>query len=115
MPRPPGLQVDGLTGNTSTRKLVGSGEAKKKQHVIHVKEVKFRPGIEEHDYEFKVAPCEALPRRGKQSETDDDVQGSSDHASGVGVAKCSIGLVEELQGRRQSRVPSELRRPGRCP
>jgi translation initiation factor IF-3 len=29
-------------------------EAKKKQHVIHVKEVKFRPGIEDHDYEFKV-------------------------------------------------------------
>jgi translation initiation factor IF-3 len=29
-------------------------EARKKQHVIHVKEVKFRPGIEDHDYEFKV-------------------------------------------------------------
>lgn len=28
-------------------------EAKKKQHVIQVKEVKFRPGIEDHDYEFK--------------------------------------------------------------
>ena len=28
-------------------------EAKKKQHTIQVKEVKFRPGIEEHDYEFK--------------------------------------------------------------
>jgi translation initiation factor IF-3 len=28
-------------------------EARKKQHTIHVKEVKFRPGIEEHDYEFK--------------------------------------------------------------
>ena len=28
-------------------------EAKKKQHHIQVKEVKFRPGIEEHDYEFK--------------------------------------------------------------
>ena len=28
-------------------------EARKKQHVIHVKEVKFRPGIEDHDYEFK--------------------------------------------------------------
>ena len=27
-------------------------EAKKKQHRIHVKEVKFRPNIEEHDYEF---------------------------------------------------------------
>ena len=29
-------------------------EAKKKQHQIQVKEVKFRPGIEEHDYDFKV-------------------------------------------------------------
>ena len=28
-------------------------EAKKKQHHIQVKEVKFRPGIEEHDYAFK--------------------------------------------------------------
>ena len=29
-------------------------EARKKQHTIKVKEVKFRPGIEAHDYEFKV-------------------------------------------------------------
>ncbi len=29
-------------------------EAKKKQHNIQVKEVKFRPGIEDHDYEFKL-------------------------------------------------------------
>jgi len=28
-------------------------EGKKKQHHIQVKEVKFRPGIEDHDYEFK--------------------------------------------------------------
>lgn len=28
-------------------------EARKKQHTIQVKEVKFRPGIEEHDYKFK--------------------------------------------------------------
>jgi translation initiation factor IF-3 len=28
-------------------------EAKRKQHTMHVKEVKFRPGIEDHDYEFK--------------------------------------------------------------
>ena len=27
--------------------------AKKKQHVIHIKEVKYRPGIDEHDFEFK--------------------------------------------------------------
>ena len=29
-------------------------EAKKKQHQIQIKEVKFRPGIEDHDYGFKV-------------------------------------------------------------
>ena len=29
-------------------------EARKKQHTIKVKEVKFRPGIENHDYLFKV-------------------------------------------------------------
>ena len=28
-------------------------EAKKKQHHVQVKEVKFRPGIEQHDYDFK--------------------------------------------------------------
>ncbi|HWV57764.1 MAG TPA: translation initiation factor IF-3 [Longimicrobiales bacterium] len=28
--------------------------ARKKQHQIQIKEVKFRPGIEEHDFEFKV-------------------------------------------------------------
>jgi translation initiation factor IF-3 len=28
-------------------------QSKKKQHVIHVKEIKFRPKTEEHDYQFK--------------------------------------------------------------
>ncbi len=28
-------------------------DSKKKQKIIHVKEVKFRPNIDEHDYEFK--------------------------------------------------------------
>jgi translation initiation factor IF-3 len=28
-------------------------EARKKQHTVSVKEIKFRPGIEDHDYEFK--------------------------------------------------------------
>ncbi|HUF12129.1 MAG TPA: translation initiation factor IF-3, partial [Longimicrobiales bacterium] len=29
-------------------------KARKKQHTVQVKEVKFRPGIEEHDFEFKL-------------------------------------------------------------
>lgn len=29
-------------------------EAKKKQHVVHVKEVRFRPRIEDHDFQTKI-------------------------------------------------------------
>ncbi len=29
-------------------------KARKKQHQVQIKEVKFRPGIEEHDFEFKI-------------------------------------------------------------
>ena len=29
-------------------------EARRKQHTVQIKEVKFRPGIEDHDYEFKL-------------------------------------------------------------
>lgn len=29
-------------------------ESKKKQKIIHIKEVKFRPNIDEHDYDFKL-------------------------------------------------------------
>ncbi len=29
-------------------------EARRKQHTTQIKEVKFRPGIEDHDYEFKL-------------------------------------------------------------
>ncbi|MBN1503757.1 MAG: translation initiation factor IF-3 [Candidatus Eisenbacteria bacterium] len=29
-------------------------KARKKQHIIHLKEVKLRPKIEEHDYQFKI-------------------------------------------------------------
>ena len=28
-------------------------EAKKKQHVVQVKELKFRPNTDDHDYDFK--------------------------------------------------------------
>ncbi len=29
-------------------------EARKKQHQVHLKEVKMRPGIEDHDFDFKL-------------------------------------------------------------
>jgi len=41
-------------------------EARKKQHVIKVKEVKFRPGIEEHDYAFKVGHAKRFLEEGNK-------------------------------------------------
>lgn len=39
-------------------------ESKKKQHTIHVKEVKFRPKTEEHDYQFKKRHAEEFLQKG---------------------------------------------------
>ena len=42
-------------------------EAKKKQHQIHVKEMKFRPKIDDHDYEFKVAHVREFLEKGDKA------------------------------------------------
>ena len=39
-------------------------EAKKKQHVIHLKELKIGPKIEEHDYQVKLRHLEKFIKRG---------------------------------------------------
>ncbi len=39
-------------------------EAKKKQAVVHIKEVKMRPKTEEHDFQFKVKHIERFLREG---------------------------------------------------
>lgn len=41
-------------------------EAKKKQHTIEVKEVKFRPKTEEHDLNFKVRNARRFLKKGKK-------------------------------------------------
>ena len=41
-------------------------ESRKKQHTIHVKEVKFRPNTEEHDYQFKRRLAEEFLTRGNK-------------------------------------------------
>ena len=41
-------------------------QAKKKQHVIHLKEVKFRPGIEEHDFMTKTRHAREFIQEGNK-------------------------------------------------
>jgi translation initiation factor IF-3 len=42
-------------------------EAKKKQHQVTVKEMKFRPKIDDHDYEFKVAHVREFLEKGDKA------------------------------------------------
>jgi translation initiation factor IF-3 len=41
-------------------------ESRKKQHTVHVKEVKFRPKTEEHDYQFKKRHAEEFLAKGNK-------------------------------------------------
>ena len=41
-------------------------EARRKQHTTQVKEVKFRPGIEDHDYEFKLRHAQRFLAEGNK-------------------------------------------------
>lgn len=42
-------------------------EAKKKQHVIHIKEIKIGPKIEEHDYQVKLNHLERFLKKGDKT------------------------------------------------
>ena len=50
--RPPVVKVMDY-GKYRFEEAKAARAAKKKQHVIHLKEVKYRPGISDHDFEFK--------------------------------------------------------------
>jgi len=42
-------------------------EARKKQRIIHLKEIKFRPNIEEHDYQTKLGHLRRFLERGDKT------------------------------------------------
>jgi translation initiation factor IF-3 len=50
--RPPVVKIMDY-GKYKFEEAKAARAAKKKQHVIHLKEVKFRPGIDDHDFDFK--------------------------------------------------------------
>jgi translation initiation factor IF-3 len=52
MARPPVVKILDY-GKYKFEEAKAARAAKKKQHVIDIKEVKFRPGIDDHDFDFK--------------------------------------------------------------
>jgi len=52
MARPPVVKVMDY-GKYRFEQAKAAKAAKKKQHIIHLKEVKYRPGVSDHDFDFK--------------------------------------------------------------
>jgi translation initiation factor IF-3 len=52
MARPPVVRIMDY-GKYKFEQAKQARQAKKKQHVIHLKEVKYRPGIDDHDFDTK--------------------------------------------------------------
>ena len=50
--RPPVVKIMDY-GKYKFEEAKAARAAKKKQHIIHLKEVKYRPGIDDHDFDFK--------------------------------------------------------------
>lgn len=65
MARPPVVKIMDY-GKYRFEQAKAARAARKKQHTIQVKEVKYRPGISEHDFEFKTRHARAFLEEGNK-------------------------------------------------
>lgn len=65
MARPPVVKIMDY-GKYRFEQAKAARAARKKQHVIHMKEVKFRPGIDDHDFEFKTRHARNFIKEGNK-------------------------------------------------
>lgn len=63
--RPPVVKIMDY-GKYRFQQAKAARAAKKKQHVIHMKEVKFRPGISSHDFDFKTRHARDFLKEGNK-------------------------------------------------
>ena len=63
--RPPVVKVMDW-GKYKFEQAKAARAAKKKQHVIQIKEVKFRPGIDDHDFDFKTRHAREFLKEGNK-------------------------------------------------
>ena len=64
-------------------------EAKKKQVVVQLKEVKLRPKTEEHDYEFKIRNVKRFLEEGNKARDHHHVPRPRDHPPRARARRCS--------------------------
>ena len=63
--RPPVVKIMDF-GKFKFEQQKAARAAKKKQHVIQLKEVKFRPGIDDHDFDFKTRHAKKFLEEGNK-------------------------------------------------
>jgi translation initiation factor IF-3 len=63
--RPPVVKIMDY-GKFKFEQAKAARAAKKKQHIIQLKEVKFRPGIDEHDFDFKTRHAREFLQEGNK-------------------------------------------------
>jgi translation initiation factor IF-3 len=63
--RPPVVKIMDY-GKFKFEEAKAARAAKKKQHVIQIKEVKFRPGIDDHDFDFKTRHAREFLQEGNK-------------------------------------------------
>ncbi|MFN0179442.1 MAG: translation initiation factor IF-3 [Gemmatimonadales bacterium] len=65
MARPPVVKIMDY-GKYKFEEAKAARAAKKKQHVIEIKEIKFRPGIDDHDFDFKTRHMREFLKEGNK-------------------------------------------------
>jgi translation initiation factor IF-3 len=85
-------------------------EARKKQHTLQVKEVKYRPGIEDHDYRFKIRHVRRFLEEGDKVKVTMMFRGRqlAHPELGLGVLERVFGDVEDV-----GKIESQPIREGR--
>jgi translation initiation factor IF-3 len=63
--RPPVVKIMNY-GKFKFEEAKAARAARKKQHVIQIKEVKFRPGIDDHDFDFKTRHAREFLKEGNK-------------------------------------------------
>jgi len=112
--RPPVVKIMDY-GKYKFEEAKAARAAKKKQHVIEIKEVKFRPGIDDHDFDFKTRHMREFLQqgnkvkvtmmfRGRQMARIDLGKAVLDRVAGVVADVGKIEFDARLEGRNMTMV-----------
>src|SRR6266850_2180944 len=96
--RPPVVKIMDY-GKFKFEQAKAARAAKKKQHVIHLKEVKYRPGIDDHDFAFKTRHAREFLQDGNKVKVTMMYRGANELKD---IAK--IEQDPKLEGRNMSMV-----------